>query len=99
QKNNPDGDVQDCVSRINHAADQVKGLITELVSLTSLVNDSHPKTNVDLRALVDDTVREMEPKMKQYNATVRVQQLPHTNRYETQLTILSRNLIHHTLRC
>lgn len=98
QKNNPDGDVQDCVSRINHAADQVKGLITELVSLTSLVNDSHPKTNVDLRALVDDTVREMEPKMKQYNATVRVQQLPHINGYEAQLTILFRNLIDNSLK-
>lgn len=98
QKEDTDEDARDCIIRINAAADQVKGLISELVSLTSLVNDNQQKTDIDLGELVDSIVKEIQPKIKKYGATIREEALPGIKGYKTQLEILFRNLLDNSLK-
>lgn len=98
QKDQPDKEMLDGILRINAAANQVQELVTEVVSLTSLVNDNQPKQPVDLNPIVQHIVTEMDDRIRAKNAIVIVEKLPEIKGYESQLFILFKNLLDNALK-
>lgn len=97
-KDKPDTDLEDAVGRISAAADQVKGLVTELATLTGLVNNNMEKEEVELNSVVDSVIKEAEPKIKEYKAVIRKGVLPVVSGYTSQVEILFKQLIDNALK-
>lgn len=98
EKNNPDTDMEDAVNRISAAADQVKGLVTELATLTGLVNNNIEKEDVELNSVVKRVIQDADPMIKRFNAVIRKGVLPVVSGYRHQVEILFKHLIDNAIK-
>lgn len=98
KKDDTDKETADIVTRMNTAATQAGELITELVSLTSLVNDNQHATDVDLNNMMSSLLKEMDDIIKNRNAVFHISALPTIQGYKSQLSILFLNLVDNALK-
>lgn len=80
------------------AAARMKELINDLLSYSQLQQQKLVFENVDLNAVMEDIIREMELAIKEKNATIEVALLPTLNGNRLRLQQLFGNLISNALK-
>jgi signal transduction histidine kinase len=84
-------------SRILAAADHMKALIDDLLSLSILSKDATPQ-NVNLQQLFDETLQTLEERIGETHAVVKSSVLPEVSIIPAQFTLLFQNLLSNSLK-
>ncbi|MCW3123593.1 MAG: hypothetical protein JWQ38_3085 [Flavipsychrobacter sp.] len=97
-KNSTDKDSMITLSRINNSANRMQLLISDLMSLTSLIKLDENRKLVDLNRTLQFILIDIDDKVKEKNAIVEVQSLAIVSGFENQLKLLFRALLDNALK-
>ena len=86
------------LKRINSSAGKMKSLIADLTSLTILTKIDETKKKINLNTTLEYLLIDKEDKIKERNATVKVEKLPVMLCYENQIRILLNELLDNALK-
>jgi signal transduction histidine kinase len=93
-----DEDSQLTLKRINNSANRMQLLISDLMSLTSLIKIDEQRKPVDLNKLFQFLLIDADDKIQEKHASIDVQSLPVLHGYEHQLKILFQALVDNALK-
>lgn len=86
------------LERINHSANRMQLLISDLISLTNLTKTEEEKLPADINRMIQYILIDSNDKIKEKAAHVQVQQLPIIEGYDNQLKILFTALLDNSLK-
>lgn len=86
------------LERINHSANRMQLLISDLISLTNLTKTEEEKLPADINRMIQYILIDLNDKIKDKAAHVQVQQLPIIEGYDNQLKILFTALLDNSLK-
>lgn len=99
-----DGPLQDnsevisSLQRIEHSANRMQSLVTDLMNLTSLVTEKATTANIPLQSVARDAWQSLEEKVNSRKATITIEQLPVVTGNREQLFILFTSLLDNALK-
>jgi light-regulated signal transduction histidine kinase (bacteriophytochrome) len=88
-----DEQAHDYLTRINHAAERMQGLIDDLLTLARVTSRVNPFRVVELTKLLQEVISDLEPQIEKAAGEVEVGALPAVEGDETQLRQVFQNLI------
>lgn len=97
-RKNMDKDTSETISRINAAATRMQQLIEDMANLTTLTKDNELKEETDLNRILNAALHELDPKIKQKEATIYKEVLPEIMGHPHQLQILFKSLLDNALK-
>ncbi len=97
-RKNMDKDTSETISRINAAAIRMQQLIEDLANLTTLTKDNELKEETDLNRILNAALHELDPRIKQKEATIYKEVLPEIMGHPHQLQILFKSLLDNSLK-
>ena len=97
-KSNPDKDMMVTLSRINNSANRMQLLISDLMSLTSLIKLDEDKKPVDLNRTLQFILIDIDEQVKEKKAVIDVQSLAIIDGYENQLKLLFKAILDNALK-
>ncbi len=86
------------LSRINSSAGRMQSLISDLMSLTSLIKIGEEKKPVDLNRTLQFILIDIDDRIKDKHASIDIQSLPVIDGYGHQLSILFKALLDNSLK-
>ncbi len=89
---------RDYLDRLHNAASRMSGLISDLLELSRVTTKAKPFSRVDLKALAQDVVGDLEARLEMAGGRVEVGELPVLEGDPTQLRQLLQNLIGNALK-
>ena len=98
RKEGVDDDLMLTLDRINSSANRMQSLISDLMSLTSLIKIDEDRKPVDLNRVLQFILIDSDDKIKEKNARVDVQSLPVIAGFDNQLKILFKALLDNALK-
>jgi signal transduction histidine kinase len=98
RKDYSDEEYSATLSKINSSAGRMQNLISDLMSLTSLIKIEELKKPVELNRMLQFILIDIEEKVQEKGATVEVQSLPEIQGYENQMKILFKALLDNSLK-
>lgn len=93
-----DEDSRQTLNKVNSSANRMQALISDLMSLTSLIKQDDALQTVDLNRLLSFILIDIDDNIKAKNARVDIQSLPVLKGSENQLRILFRALLDNSLK-
>ncbi len=93
-----DQNERDYIDRMVNASDRMQNLVDDVLTLTRLSNNDTAITKVDLNMLMKNILEDLEISVKEKNALVEIQPLPHLNGVPVQLHQLFQNLLINALK-
>jgi signal transduction histidine kinase len=88
----------DYVERMLNAAGRMKTLINDLLTFARVTSRAQPFTCVDLQAVTEQVISDLETRIEQTSATIRVGSLPQIEADVTQMRQMFQNLIGNALK-
>jgi signal transduction histidine kinase len=95
---NFDKDSMETLRRINNSANRMQSLIEDLVSLTTLAKIEEQKKKVSLNDVLDRVNQELQLRIEEKQATVKMENLPPVMGYANQLVVLFKALMDNSLK-
>jgi len=89
---------QDYLSRMTGAANRMTDLLRSLLNYSRVTTQSNPLESVDLAALVQDVVSDLELALEKSNGKVEIGDLPQINADPAQIRQLIQNLIDNSMK-
>jgi len=86
------------ISRISYSSNRMRGLVEDLANYSGLVQIHEKNEVIDLKALIDDIVKESAAIIQQKNAQVFSDNLPSVQGYPYQLQLLFKALIDNSIK-
>ncbi len=98
QKKDLDEDSKALMERISNAAVRMQELVEDLADLTSLVSEQGDAEISNLNTIIQEAIAELEKKIKDKNADIRLSELPVITGYPAQLQLLFKALLDNALK-
>ncbi len=89
---------QDYLTRMQDAANRMQALIQSLLSFSRVSSKARPLVPVDLNAVVQEVVGDLEVRIQETGAEIRVSEMPTIEADPTQMRQLFQNLIGNALK-
>ncbi|MCA9771276.1 MAG: PAS domain S-box protein [Myxococcales bacterium] len=86
------------LDRLDHAAERMEGLITELLAYARIARLEDAVETVDLGALARDVVSDLEPRIREIGARIEIGPLPTVRAVPRQMRQLFENLLDNALK-
>ncbi|GAA0891094.1 hypothetical protein GCM10009122_07730 [Fulvivirga kasyanovii] len=89
---------RDYISRMQGAAERMQSLIDDLLKYSRVARNIKPFTKIALNALIDEVLGDLEVRIREHDAEVKVTKLPQIDGDKMQLRQLFQNLISNAIK-
>jgi signal transduction histidine kinase len=93
-----DGEGRMIISRINHSAQRMQGLIEDLRNFSNLARDESELENINADELLKSVIDSLQEKIDQKNTVIHIGQMPAIIGYRRQLFLMFRSLLDNSIK-